>query len=161
MLFRSYTCETANGQDFFEIGIDHGKNPIDGTYAYAILPYASIEKLDKYSRDPDVVILSNTDKVQAVEEKGLGIRCYAFHAPASTSGVTVDEACLVTVTRDTIAVSDPTRELEKITLTLDKAVKVVSAHEKMSASVTDGRTVIEIDVSGANGRKYELKYEDA
>lgn len=158
---RRYTCETANGQDFFEIGIDHGKNPIDGTYAYAILPYASIEKLDKYSRDPDVVILSNTDKVQAVEEKGLGIRCYAFHAPASTSGVTVDEACLVTVTRDTIAVSDPTRELEKITLTLDKAVKVVSAHEKMSASVTDGRTVIEIDVSGANGRKYELKYEDA
>ena len=107
------------------------------------------------------MILSNTDKAQAVEEKGLGIKCYAFHAPADVHGVSVDEACLVTVTRDTVAVSDPTRELEKITLTLDKPVKVVSAHGKMSVTEMDGKTVITVDVYKANGRKFELKYEDA
>ncbi len=158
---RRYTCKTANNQDFFEIGIDHGTNPTDATYAYAIMPYASIEKLDEYSKNPDVLILSNTDKAQVVEETKLGIRCYAFHTAESVGGVTVDEACLVTVTRDTVAVSDPTRELERITLALDKAIKVTSAHEKMSTSVIDGKTVIRIDVSGANGRKFELKYEDA
>ena len=156
---RRYTSVNANNQDFFELGLEHGKNPENATYAYAILPYASAEKLNTYAKNPDVEIISNTERVQAVIEKSLNIKCYAFHEAADLAGVAADAPCLVTLTRDTLIVSDPTRECDRITLTLDKSIKPVCASDKITVSEEGGRTVVSVNTSMAHGRKFEMKYE--
>lgn len=155
---RRYTSESANNQDFFELGLEHGKNPTDASYAYAILPYASTEKVDAYAKNPEVEIISNTEKVQAVLEKGLNIKCYAFHAAADLAGVMVDAPCLVTMTRDTLSVSDPTRELEKLTVTVWRDLEITAKAPNMEVLMRGGRTIITIDLKGANGRRYDLKF---
>ena len=158
---RRYTCATANNQSFFCIDVEHGENPTDATYAYVIIPYAGAEKLDTYVKNPDVEILSNTKAVQAVFEKGLNIKCYAFHEAANVKDVSADAPCLVTLTGNTVAVSDPTHELEKLTVTVAAELNVTEMAANMSVAVKDGMTVITLDLNGANGRKFELKYEDA
>lgn len=45
---KHYALAEAGGQQFVEIGVDHGKCPTDSSYAYAILPYATNERLEKY-----------------------------------------------------------------------------------------------------------------
>lgn len=155
-----YTSESANNQDFFEIGIDHGKNPTDATYAYAILPYASQKKIDTYAKNPDVEILSNTKAVQAVCERGLNIKCFAFYEAAGVAGVKVDAPCLLTLTADTVCVSDPTHELERLVIVLDKELKIVNKAPNMQIHVSGGKTEIAIDLKAANGRKFEARYEE-
>ncbi len=155
---RRYTCEAANGQDFFELGLEHGKNPTDATYAYAIMPYASLEKLDTYVKNPDVEILANTSRVQAVVEKTLDIRCYAFHEAADLAGVMVDAPCLVTMTHNTLSVSDPTRELEKLTVTVWSSLEITEKAPNMQVLHRGGKTIITLDLTGANGRRFDLKF---
>jgi hypothetical protein len=155
-----YTSESANNQDFFEIGIDHGKNPTDATYAYAILPYASQEKIDTYAKNPDVEIIANNKSVQAVRERGLNIRCFAFYEAADVAGVCVDGPCLITLTADTVCVSDPTHELERLVVVLDKELKIVNKAPNMQILVSGGRTEIAIDLKAANGRKFEIRYKE-
>ena len=155
-----YTSDSANGQDFFELGLEHGKNPVDATYAYAIIPYASQKKLDTYAKNPDVSIISNTNAVQAVEERTLGIKCYAFYEAAELNGLAVDAPCLITVTADTVCVSDPTRELDRLTVTLERELNVREKASNMNVSVCGGKTVIALELKGANGRKFEMKYEE-
>lgn len=156
---RRYTCATADNQSFFCIDVEHGENPTDATYAYVIIPYASAEKLDTYVKNPDVEILSNTKAVQAVFEKGLNIKCYAFHEAANVKDVSADAPCLVTLTGNTIAVSDPTHELEKLTVVVQRELKITKKPENMQILVRNGRTEFTLDLKGANGRKFEAKYE--
>jgi hyaluronate lyase len=155
-----YTSESANNQDFFEIGIDHGKNPTDATYAYAILPYASQEKIDTYAKNPDVEIIANNKSVQAVRERGLNISCFAFYEAADVAGVCVDGSCLITLTADTVCVSDPTHELERLVVVLDKELKIVNKAPNMQVLVSGGRTEMSIDLKAANGRKFEIRYKE-
>ena len=154
-----YTCEEAGGQDFFELGVEHGKNPTDATYAYAIIPYASKEKLDTYAKNPDIEIISNTKTVQAVYEKGLNIKCYAFYEGGEVRGIKTDAPCLVSITGDTVALSDPTHELERLNVVLDGEFKITDKAANMTVTVSGGKTEISIDMNAANGRKFEMKYE--
>ena len=153
-----YTCESANNQDFFEIGFDHGTNPVDASYAYAILPYASQEKIDTYAKNPDVEIIANNKKVQAVREKSLNMKCFAFHEAADLAGVNVDAPCLVTLTRDTLSVSDPTRELEKLTVILAGELEITEKAANMEILIRRNQTVVTLDMKGANGRRFDLKF---
>jgi len=43
-----YRCETCADQPFFCFGIEHGEDPTEANYAYAILPYATPDALDRY-----------------------------------------------------------------------------------------------------------------
>lgn len=57
--------------NYISLAIEHGKNPESAGYSYVLLPNKSIEEVKRYSKEADVEILANTDKVQALREKNL------------------------------------------------------------------------------------------
>ena len=160
-----YTCDTANNQSFLEIGINHGANPVDATYEYVLIPYADAEKLDTYTKNPDITVISNTKSLQAVREEKIGVSCYVFHEPGECEGISVDTPCIVALTKKgsefTLAVTDPTHKRDRIALTLDKRIALISASDKLVVDIKEEKTNIVANVFMAHGRKFEMKYEDA
>ena len=132
---RRYTSESAGGQDYLEILMNHGKNPTDATYCYAMYPYADKEKMVEYATDPDFDVISNTPKLQAVRENTLGICCYVFHEAGECDGLKVDKPCIVTVTADKLMVCDPTHEESTIDLSLNGKSYVADVFEKRGGRV--------------------------
>ncbi len=132
---RRYTCESAGGQDFFELTIEHGKNPKDESYYYTMLPYADESKAEAYATSRDVTVISNTATLQAVREDSLGISCYVFHEAGECDGLWVDKPCIVTVTADKLMVCDPTHEERVINLSLNGKNYAADVFEKRGARI--------------------------
>ena len=59
---------TAN---YASLWLDHGTNPTNASYAYAILPKRTSAQVQAYAANPDFVVLENSSDAQAVLEKGL------------------------------------------------------------------------------------------
>jgi hyaluronate lyase len=130
------------------------------TYAYVLLPGFSKEAVAAYAAKPDVHILSNTDKVQAVYSQSRQLTAANFWQP--TTAEAGDVACSgqasVLVMRQAgsvhIAFSDPTMRGGDITITLkgsaigissaDPEIKVVSLQPviklRFNGKRLDGRT---------------------
>jgi hypothetical protein len=67
---------------------------------------------------------------------------------------------LLTLTADTVCVSDPTHERERLVVVLDKELKIVNKAPNIQILVNGGKTEVAIDLKAANGRKFEAKYEE-
>ena len=132
---RRYVCESARGQSFFELGIEHGENPTDASYCYAMYPYAGVDKMPEYAANPDFTVISNTKALQAVKEEATGISCYVFHEAGECDGIKVDSPCIVTTTKDKLMVCDPTHELEVINISLGERSFVANVLGKRGARI--------------------------
>lgn len=55
----------------FTLWLEHGISPQQDTYGYVVLPGISYEEMQDYRLDDHLVILSNTEELQAVWHKGL------------------------------------------------------------------------------------------
>ncbi len=86
--------DNRNGTNIFTVGIDHGINPSDATYAYAVYPNASTESIANNKANPAFQILSNTKTVQAVYHKTLKITQAIFYTAGS---VTLADGKVLTV----------------------------------------------------------------
>ncbi len=153
--------KVTNTNSFLEIWIDHGTKPKNGTYAYVYLPEATASETSAYSANPDVEILTQTDTIHVVRENKLGATGYAFYDKGSADGVTVSARCVVMVREQdgqyTVSISDPTHELENLTVTLELPVSsVVSADEEASVSFENGNAVIELSIDGNVGNTFEV-----
>ena len=158
-LFARYT---KSAQSFFELWLDHGKDPQGGTYAYVMLPGKTAQETGNYAADPDVEILENTPSLQVVREKKLGITAMVFWDAGEYNGIRVDQPMMLMVQdRESgyrISVSDPTRKLSSGKVTLPKAMLAQTQDAKMN--ITAGsNTQISIDFEGSDGRSMvaELK----
>ena len=60
--------------------------------------------------------------------------------------------------KDELSVSEPSGKATGITVTLSGERKISALDEKMSYSYEDGNTVIRIDITGANGKPFTLKF---
>ena len=151
-------------QPFFEVRIEHGENPVDASYAYVVLPYATPDTLGAYAQNPNIEILSNTAALQAVREREKDIVGYVFHEAGAVEGFSVDKPMLVMTmpkgeNRMEFKVSDPTRELGEATLTLDGEWGIVSCHERIRVSCENGKTTLYVNFSAANGRGLDVVLE--
>ena len=88
----------SKAEDTFSLWMDHGVAPTDSSYAYIVLPNATAEETAAYRQNNQIVIVANTDTVQAVRHEGLKQTQVNFYkagtleyAPGKT--VTVDTAC--------------------------------------------------------------------
>ncbi|MBQ6809448.1 MAG: hypothetical protein IJP09_01920 [Clostridia bacterium] len=147
---------------FIEIMINHGENPQNATYAYAVLPYATDEKLAKYSANPDFEIISNTSECQAVREKTLGVTGIIFYEAGECSGIKVDRACLVTFSEKgrefKIKICEPTNKTERVNVEISKNLSLVSAHDRYAVDCADV-TKLTLDVSSSEGEGYEATFK--
>jgi chondroitin AC lyase len=69
-------------KNVFKLWFEHGIKPANINYAYIVLPNTDVNALENYNVD-DIEILANTDSVQAVRHKILGIMEFVFYRAAS------------------------------------------------------------------------------
>lgn len=115
--------------DVFKLWLAHGNKPSNGKYSYIVVPLANEKSIEDLITGKDIEILSNTIDIQAVQHSGLGITQAIFYrageiivAPGIKLGI--DSPGLVMVkysgkTISSISVSDPSRRLKRIHLTIN------------------------------------------
>ncbi|MEM1294481.1 MAG: polysaccharide lyase family 8 super-sandwich domain-containing protein [Verrucomicrobiota bacterium] len=88
--------------NMFRLWIDHGANPANDTYAYAVFPDCTVEQLKDYVADLPFEIATNASGMQAVVHPGEGLY-YASFSRAGTAdfgsgkSLTVDRPLMVMV----------------------------------------------------------------
>ncbi|MBO5945961.1 MAG: hypothetical protein J6Q69_05080, partial [Clostridia bacterium] len=157
-----YVCEAANSQTFFEVGIDHGKNPENASYAYAIIPYTDCKSLAAYRDEPEVKIISNTPECQAAEKPSLGLKSYVFYGAGECDGVKVSGPAIVAIKRNdggfSLSVSDMTHKERRLTVTLPGEYTALGLPIGADAIANGGITTVSINTFMAHGRKFEITF---
>jgi len=145
-----------NGKhSFFEMWVDHGSKPVNGSYSYVMLPGMTPEETQGYSSHPDISIVKNTTSLHVVKENTLGITAMVFWKAGTYGDITVDKPMIVMVReRDgmyTISASDPTQELTGGTITINRNLHTWDVSSKITVSGTSKKT-LKINFSGAKGQ---------
>ena len=157
-----YNYTTESEQPYLEIRAEHGANPKGGSYAYAVIPYADKNTLEEYSKDPDVVILENSDKLQAVSEKKLGVSGYVFYEKGGFGNIEVDTGAIIMVKEDEntleFSICDATHEKEELVARIKSPVKLTSKDNAVSVTEIDGYTEIKVNCQGAMGAPFRVKF---
>lgn len=153
----------AEGKPFFEINLYHGANPKDATYQYILLPCATAERTAEYAKSPEIEVISNTDKLQAVRKASLGLTFMAFYEAGSCCGVTAHQPCLVILSEEngalTVSVSEPTHKANDVKVTLDKKYELIDAPLTVKVSEENGKTTLDIDVDYATGEPRRVSFK--
>lgn len=105
-------------KEVFKLWFNHGLSPQSEKYSYIIVPdKSSVAELKKCAPD-DVLILSNTDSVQAVAHRKLNICGIVFYKAGTFSdgkySITTDKPCIILLDYNSdseikIHLADPSR----------------------------------------------------
>lgn len=114
-------------EQVFNLWIDHGTAPTNGSYAYVVLPNVTPKQMAEKAKTADLRILENSRNTQAVYNRALKLAEIAFRRAGSLSTplgrVTADHACLLLVRKTAegwkLSASNP----ENLPLTLHVTVK--------------------------------------
>ena len=150
----------------FTMTYDHGENPQNDSYCYVILPNASKDETKAYASSPNIKVLANNDKIQAVEHTDLNMKGYIFYEPTTINGVsTNDKAAVLTKTNDgitTYVISDPTFEQDTITIELDMNNPViVSKDNNISVKSENNKTYLNVNVDKVNGKSFSVSLKES
>ena len=88
--------------DVFTLGINHGVDPKDGSYAYIVVPgKTSAQEMKAYQKKNAIEILSNNPKIQAVRNTKLNVWMVTFFEAGTFThkelSVTVDKPCILMI----------------------------------------------------------------
>ncbi len=118
----------------FKLWFDHGKRPENASYMYMVLPDVSLEDLEIFQQNNPIEIVSNSDKLQAVSNKNLGVYQAAFYqsgkvdfskdlyAKMDSQGMVMVKTAQGKIAE--ISVADPSRKLNKMMLTISGLYEV-------------------------------------
>ena len=149
------------GKPFFELGIAHGENPKDASYAYAVLPYQNADAAAAYSANPKVEIVNNTPECQAVRKASAGVTFYVFHKAGTCEDITVSEPCIVAVTEREgyfrVSVCDPTQKLAEATLKINKNLTLTDTMYRLAVNCEEG-VEITANFENAAGEAFSAEF---
>ncbi|MDF2922346.1 MAG: hypothetical protein K0R57_1260 [Paenibacillaceae bacterium] len=157
---------TSYTRNYMNLWFDHGTNPINGSYAYVLLPGMSSGQVDTYAANPDITVVENSADAHAVKENALGILAvnYWNDTTKTVSGVTSNKKASVMV-RTTengteVSVSDPTlSNTGTIQLTLTQNLgPVVYKDSRITTSTSGGTTTLTVNVNGAGGKSIKAYF---
>jgi chondroitin AC lyase len=144
--------------DVFKAWIDHGKRASEESYAYIVVPSASVEELEQNKSKNNIVILKNTPEVQAVKHLGLKM-CQAVFYKAGEIQISGDltmrcETPGIVILKANskgmeLTVSDPNRELGKMYLSVSS--KIEKGGENFTAVWNDKKKQTELIIDLAKG----------
>lgn len=110
----------------FKCWLSHGENPQRATYAYVVMPGLVQEEFSPSLAEENIQILSNTEKVQGIHNKALGLTQIIFYEPAElllsqeNIKIKTNDPCALQLkkqgTNYTLSIADPTQKLPKIEL---------------------------------------------
>lgn len=109
-------------KDIFALWFDHGVKPENESYEYIVVPGVGLSEVGHYDSSLAIRILSNTKKIQAVQQPQLNLTQMVFYEPetiAISDNLTLTSKSPGLVMLETsekgvekITVADPTRKLE-------------------------------------------------
>lgn len=153
-------------RQYFECWFDHGTEPAGETYSYVLLPGMSADQVAAYSAAPEIEILENSEKVQAVKEKNLKLWAADFWTDETITvdGVTCKNKASVMMEEAngvlTISVSDPTwLNTDTIELAIEgrNGTEVLESHEKAAARLENGKILLSVSAEGLCGSGVTVK----
>ncbi|WP_164821502.1 polysaccharide lyase family 8 super-sandwich domain-containing protein [Paenibacillus koleovorans] len=162
---------TTVSKHFMTLWQDHGKNPIDDSYSYVLLPNKSSTQVSAYASNPDVAILENSGDAQAVKEKKLNAVGANFWNDA-TKSVYVDGNPYITSNKKSsvmtlesagaleIGVSDPTQaNTGTIVIEINRsASSVISKDPEVSITQLSPTIKLSVNVNGAKGKTFKAVF---
>jgi uncharacterized protein YjdB len=155
--------------NYLTMWFDHGSNPTNDSYQYAILPNASKTETAVYASSPDYTVLANSQDVQAVRENKLGITGFNFWKDKITSvdGLTSNSQASVMMhgNKSTgvyeISVADPTLENNGyIEIELDKpAQHVISKDNRIEIQSLSPKLKFKVNVQDTMGKSQQISIQ--
>ncbi|MEV4036821.1 polysaccharide lyase 8 family protein [Streptomyces umbrinus] len=130
--------------------LDHGTDPVDATYAYAVLPGAPRRTVAALAADPHrLSVLANDSGRQAVSVPSLGLTAANFWRAGSAGPLTASAPASVLVRRHartaTLSVSEPPRTGEALDIVWDRPVRrVVRADPGVEVLATGRRLRVRV-----------------
>jgi chondroitin AC lyase len=102
---------------------DHGQSPSNASYAYVLYPQTLPKQMVKLSQQAHLQILSNGSTLQAIQQPNLIQAVFYAEGTAHASNgqiIKVNAPCILSITNDTFAISDPTQSLKQLKVTIGK-----------------------------------------
>lgn len=152
-------------RNYLTVWMDHGVDPDDASYSFIALPGKLAQEVKEYSAHPDVIILANNSRIQAVKETKLGITGANFWSDTggSVAGVTVyGKAAVVIGEQDetiTVAVADPTHTQSTITVELARTATSVLSQDPTITVLQLSPIRIKVNVAETPGRTHTITLE--
>ncbi|MCF6358677.1 MAG: polysaccharide lyase beta-sandwich domain-containing protein [Draconibacterium sp.] len=145
--------------DVFKLWLNHGERPSNETYQYIVVPATSIEKMEQNASKNNVVVLLNTDEIQAVKHLGLNRVEAVFYKAGEIQlseklKLFCDNPGIVMIKMEgekvtEISVSDPNRELAKMHLFLSSKIERTGENYMSVWNEKLGMSKISIDLPQA------------
>ncbi|RUT43733.1 DNRLRE domain-containing protein [Paenibacillus anaericanus] len=151
-------------RNYLSLAFDHGNAPQNSSYAYVLLPNKDATGTEQYSLNPDIEILSKSNKVHAVRENKLGMTAFNFWEASQAEFVRAFNPASVMVKEDgdklTVSVSDPTQKQDKIVVDLGKVVlKEMKKDASINVLQTSPYLKLEIDTKGSIGKSHVIQFQ--
>ena len=154
--------ENDTEKPFFEIRIEHGKNPENAAYAYAIYPYATGRALRRTVGNPEFKIISNTPMCQAVAKEKIGFLGMVFYEGCECAGVRVSAPSTVAVIEKDgelkIKIAEPTQKADTVTVEILRPLTLISADARFTVECAK-TTKLTLDTSYSVGEGYEATFK--
>ncbi|KAK6508092.1 hypothetical protein TWF506_010196 [Arthrobotrys conoides] len=157
-------------REYLTIYRNHGIDPKDGRYAYALLPSASPEETRGFATTPPVNITHNTPRLQAIQFNNTVMA--NFWSGGTIGYLTAVTPCSITWGYNsvedkylTISVSDPTQKATRIVLFLNDpdiggvVEKDDSIQLRWGRAGQTGSVTITINVEGTHGKTHRVSFE--
>lgn len=147
-------------RNYFTCWFDHGITPEEAGYSYVLLPGMSAGETQEYSQSPDVTILENSQRLQAVRDGSTHTLAVNFWDTqgGTVEGVTCSGQASVMIQEKngalTVALADPTMlNTGKIMLEIQgcEGKKLEKAEGGVEARVENGTAYLTFAVEGMCG----------
>lgn len=148
--------------------IEHGSNPSAVGYEYVTLPNKTSAQVSSYAISPDITVLSNTEAVQAVKEKGLNvIGANFFSNTLQTVDIISSNNVASVMTHEVegisieVAVSDPTHANSGvIDIEIDKAASgLLSSSAEITVIQLSPTIKLQVNVNASAGATFNAKFD--
>ncbi|QIZ07196.1 polysaccharide lyase 8 family protein [Priestia megaterium] len=158
--------------NYLSLAFEHGANPTNASYAYAVLPNKSAADMAAYASNPDISILENDGDVQAVKDTKVNAVGANFWNDSSKtvsvngqSFITSDKKASVTTLESNgqldIGVSDPTQSNSgTINIEINRASSgVISLDPGITVNQLSPTIKMTINVLEAKGKTFTAKFK--
>jgi chondroitin AC lyase len=150
----------------FSAWVDHGVRPAQASYAYAVVPQATHERLDDFLADPPVVVLANTPAVQAVAHRTLGQTQIVFYAPGSVRlldgtllAVSQPASLLVQQQGSTLRISAADPSQKATSLTIEIGIPLAGSQARWVAARQVTQILVPLPAGAYRGASVTLTFQ--
>lgn len=161
---------TPHTRRYAKLVLEHGTDT--GEYAYVVLPNATSRQTAERAADPGMAVIVNNPKVQAIGSHRENLVLVNFWTAGAVSevrgaagvcSIASDGPASVVVGRDgnvtTVAVSDPSRTVQTLRVTIDRrAGELIAKDPAITVVATGKQLVLDVAVGGTRGATHTASF---